>query len=75
LFQSDLALVGDPKRIIAVVSRVDPVAVGAFDVGNRVFIAGVLVHDPDLQLMGYQGEADPVVFGGLPHNLSTEDKP
>lgn len=66
LFQTDVELAGQPGQVVHVVSRSDPRQQKAFDAGDEVLIAGVVVADPGLHLLGYQGNADVVVLGGLP---------
>lgn len=52
-----------------VVSTVDPQEV--FGVGDRVFLLGIHVADPQTQLAGYDGERSAVVFGGLALKLAS----
>ena len=68
LFQTQLSLAGSKNTSIAVVSRVDPRQNSreTYDVGDTVLIVGVIVVDPSLYLLGYQGDADTVVLGGMP---------
>lgn len=51
---------------VAVVSRKDPLASKTFHVHDEVLILGVLIVDPNTELQGYKGPAQPVVWGGFP---------
>ena len=66
LFQTDLEPPGDAAKVIHVVSRSDPRQQQAYAVGDKILIAGVVVVDPGLYLLGYEGDAETVVLGGLP---------
>jgi len=69
LFQTTMKYSG---TAIYVVSRIDPRnnPVAQFSAGDTVLIVGVIVVDPSLNLLGYQGDKDLVVLGGLPVKLA-----
>jgi hypothetical protein len=61
-------------HLIPVYSRIDPTQVDPppYRVGDDVAIAGVLVSDPARDLIGYDGQQRPVVWGGLPVNVTPD---
>ena len=65
LFETKLAIPNSTKEV-DVISMFDPREKKAYQIGDRVFVAGIVVTDPSLYLLGYEGSADAVVFGGLP---------
>ncbi len=64
-FQSLVELENRPTPI-AVISRTDPRTRSVYAVGDRVTVLGVIISDPRFYLIGYEGQAETVVFGGLP---------
>ena len=65
LYETKLVIPNSSQQI-DVVSMFDPREKKAYQVGDRVLIAGVVVTDPSLYLLGYEGTAAAVVLGGLP---------
>lgn len=68
-FQTLIKLSGQSDRVLEVVSSKDPQNLRAYEHGDRVIILGTIVHDPNLYLLGYEGNAECVIVGGLPQRL------
>ena len=65
LFSTRIELTDEAKSVVEVISRKDPRQQKAYDLGERVVIMGVVIVDPSLFLIGYEGSEDTVVWGGL----------
>ena len=70
LFQTEIELSDGGQELVRVVSRFDPRGKKSYDVNDSVLVLGVIVVDPSLYLLGYQGTAEVVVLGGMPLRLA-----
>lgn len=70
LFQTDLTLAGEPGTKVSVISRIDPREARTYTLDDHVLILGVVITDPSLYLLGYQGTAEPAVLGGMPIKIN-----
>ena len=65
LFKTDVVVDGTNAKI-QVISRIHPLEKRVYAIDDQVLIAGVVVSEPSIYLLGYQGKAQAVVLGGLP---------
>ncbi len=64
LYETELELAARKKRVLTVVSRVDPR--NTFAPGDRILMLGAIVDQPKRNLLGYEGNEPIVVMGGFP---------
>ena len=65
-FASTIELSGRKELTVAVVSPSDPSfdARGGYQVGDKIVLLGAIVVDPSLDILGYEGNADMVIWAG-----------
>lgn len=64
VYETKLELAALEKRLVTVVSRVDPRR--TFAAGDRILMLGAIVDQPERNLLGYEGNDARVVMGGFP---------
>jgi hypothetical protein len=69
-YETRLELWGKERRVLSVVSRVNPV--DFFKPNTRVLMLGAVVEQPTTRLAGYQGDEPMVIMGGYPLVLPGE---
>ncbi|MBM4000988.1 MAG: hypothetical protein FJ297_15855 [Planctomycetes bacterium] len=67
-FETRLRGAGNQQAVV--LSAVDPS--GTYAVGDEVLILGIVVRDPERQLVGYSGPVKRATFGGLAVRLAAE---
>jgi hypothetical protein len=70
LFETRLELENMDKTVVTVVSTVDPA--DHYKVDSRLLVLGVVIAEPSLELKGYEGTDNSVIFGGYPATLASE---
>ncbi len=68
-FNTELESPAKSGATVTVISRVDPRTKLDFTEGDEIVILGVVVADPKLYLLGYNGNEEAIVFGGLPYKV------
>jgi hypothetical protein len=68
MFETRLELEDAEHTVVTVASTVDPA--GHYKVDNRLLVLGVVIEEPSLQLIGYEGTDNSLVFGGYPVTLA-----
>jgi hypothetical protein len=68
LFETRLELENMDKTVVTVVSNVDPA--DHYKVDRRLMVLGVVIAEPSLELNGYEGSDNSVIFGGYPVPLA-----
>ena len=72
-FATPVTVASKTPATVELISVDDPADI--FAPGSRILVLGVLIADPQTRLVGYQGQAQRVVLGGLPQSVDRRPKP
>jgi hypothetical protein len=64
MFETELELASQQRRQVSVLSTVDPKS--TYAIRSRILMLGVIVNDPQANLVGYEGDLPQAVLGAFP---------